>query len=445
MIDKQLIVNALKAAIDYSKADQTEVLATSGSNALTRFSNNQIHQNVSQTNMSISVRTIIDKKIGYASTNRLDEHSIKKTVDKSIEIAKFKQPDAELVSLPTPKPIVTRDLISNETISFSPMDRAKAIQKLMGIVEPQNLTAAGAFSTGYTIIGIANSLGILTVGAISEADLKTVVMAATGSAYGSSVSIDVGSIDIERIGRSVKKRALDSQNPSDIDPGVYPVILSPDAVADMISFLAFAGFGALAKQEGRSFMGDRIGQQVVGSKVSIWDNALDENTIGLPFDFEGVPKQKVVFIENGVAKAFCYDSYTAQKESVESTGHALPAPNTYGPLPLNLIMASGNTPIGEIIKTCERAILVNRFHYTNLEDPIRTIFTGMTRDGTFLIENGKIKTPVKNLRFTQNIVEALSQVEELSSERELKDAILGGAYVPWAKIAEFKFTGATQF
>jgi predicted Zn-dependent protease len=445
MIDKTIIQNALDEAISYSSADQLEILASSSDSALTRFSNNQIHQNVAQTNVSVSIRAIIDKKIGYASTNRLDEKSIRETVDKAIETAQFQQPDPEFVSLPEPQEIHNRDLISNETIDFTPEDRALTIQKLVQIAEPQNMVAAGAFSTGYSMVGVANSLGVNAVSAVSEADFKTVLMAGTGSAYGTATKVDVGDIDIERLGNKLKERALESQNPTDIEPGVYPVILSPYAVADMISFLGFAGFGALSKQEGRSFMGNSIGQQLVSPKISVWDDAFDPNTIGFAFDFEGVPKQKVIFIENGIAKGFCYDSYTAYKEGRKSTGHALPAPNSYGPLPLNLIMAPGNSSINEIIAGSEHAILVNRFHYTNLEDPIKTMFTGMTRDGTFLVENGKITAPLKNLRFTQSIVEALVEVEELSSERRFKEAILGGAFVPWIKLGSFNFTGITQF
>jgi PmbA protein len=445
VIDKKVIKNALDTAVSYSPADQTEALASSSDNALTRFSNNHIHQNVAQTNMSISIRAIVDRKIGYASTNKLDEKSIEETVDRAIETAKFLPPDTEFGSLPEPQKVAERDLISKQTVEFTPNDRATAIQKLVRIAEPQNLTAAGAFSTGYTIVGVANNLGISAVSAISEADLKAVFMAETGSAFGSALKVDVGDIDIEHLGNKIKERALASQNPIDIEPGAYPVILSPHAVADMISFVAFAGFGALSKQENRSFMGNKIGEQIVSPLVSIWDDAMDRGTIGLPFDFEGVPKQRVDFIENGVAKGFCYDSYTAHKEGTISTGHALPAPNTYGPLPLNLIMAPGATSIDHIVKDCELAILVNRFHYTNLEDPIRTILTGMTRDGTFLVENGKITASIKNLRFTQSIVEALANVEELSSERKLKEAILGGTFVPWAKISSFNFTGITQF
>ncbi|HEY3374460.1 MAG TPA: TldD/PmbA family protein [Candidatus Aquicultor sp.] len=445
MMDKDLIQQALKTAVDYSKADQLEVLATAGDTALTRYSNNYIHQNVATTNVSLSIRAVVDKRIGYASTNRLDAESIHEMVDKATLIAKHRPPDKDFVSLPKPLPIEQRDMVARSTLEITPEERARAVAQFINVVEPQNLTAAGAYSTGYTIVGVANTLGVNAIGTLSEAELKSVAMSRTSSAFASEISISAAKIDMNTLANTAKAKALASENPVDMKPGKYTVILEPEAVADIVSFLAFAGFSALAFQEGRSFMNGKIGQQIVSPNVSIWDNAFDPGTIGLPFDFEGVPKQKVIFIEDGVAKGVCYDSYTAHKEGKESTGHALPAPNTYGPLPLNLIMGAGDATFDEMVKSSERAVLVSRFHYTNLEDPIRTTLTGMTRDGTFLIENGKIKAAIKNLRFTQSILEALSNVVMVSEDRQLKSAILGGSYVPYLKINEFSFTGATQF
>jgi len=445
MMDKERIQEALQTAIDYSTADQTEVLASSRHMALTRFSSNYIHQNVAETNMSISIRAVVDKRQGYASTNRLDESSIKEMVDKAIEIAKRRPPDPDFVSLPEPKPVTERDQVARSTIEYTAGERASDVRKFVNIIEPQNLTAAGAFSTGYSTVGAANSLGVNAVETISEAEIKAVVMSETSSAYGAATSVSANDIDIEKLAREAKDKAILGKDPIDLEPGTYTVILEPEAVADIVSFMAFAGFGALSLQEGRSFMKGKFDEQILSPSVSVWDDAYDPNTIGLTFDFEGVPKQKVTFVENGVARSVCYDSYTAKKEGKESTGHALPAPNTYGPLPLNLIMAAGDSTLDDMIRSSERAILVSRFHYTNLEDPIRTVLTGMTRDGTFLIENGKIAKPIKNLRFTQSITGALSRVELISKARELKGGILGGAYVPWLKIGEFNFTGATQF
>jgi predicted Zn-dependent protease len=445
MIDVKRIEEVMNAAIGHSKADQLEVLASARETALTRFSNNHIHQNVTETNMGISIRAIVGKRLGYASTNRLDEKSVKAMVEKATEIAAHRPPDDQFTSLPSPKPIVKHDLTAASTIGCTPERRALDIKRVIALAEKEDLTAAGAHSTGYTIIGVANTLGISATTVVSEASLRTVMMSETSSGYASAIAVDVDNIDIEKTASEAATKARRSTNPIDVAPGPYAVILEPEAVADMISFMAFAGFGALSLQEGRSFMKDRFGQMIASPLISVWDDAFDPHTIGLPFDFEGVPKQRVAFIENGIAKNVCYDTYTANKEGKESTGHGLPAPNVHGPLPLNLVVGAGESSIDEMIKSSERSILVTRFHYTNLEDPIKTTFTGMTRDGTFLVENGEVKTAIKNLRFTQGILDALNKVESISRERVLKDAFLGAIYVPALKIGEFHFTGATQF
>ncbi|MBS3909705.1 MAG: TldD/PmbA family protein [Actinobacteria bacterium] len=445
MIDVKQIEDVMRLAVEHSNADQLEVLASARETALTRFSNNHIHQNVSETNMGLSIRAAVGKRLGYASTNRLDADSVKAMVDRAVEMAAHRPPDDRFISLPSPKDTLKRDLVASSTVDCSPERRARQVEKLIRVAEDGDLTAAGAFSTGYNIIGIANTLGVLATTVVSDASLKTVMMAETSSGYGSAIAVDVDDIDVDQVASEAADKARMSIDPIDIEPGHYTVILEPDAVADMVSFMAFAGFGALSLQEGRSFMKERLGQEIVSPLISIWDDAFDDHTIGLPFDFEGVPKQKVSFIENGVAKGVCYDTYTAAKEGVESTGHGLPAPNIHGPLPLNLIVGAGNLSLSEMVRGSERAILVTSFHYTNLEDPIKTTLTGMTRDGTFLVENGEIKTGIKNLRFTQSILGALSQVEQVSDERQMKDAFLGTIYVPALKIRDFNFTGATQF
>jgi PmbA protein len=208
--------------------------------------------------------------------------------------------------------------------------------------------------------------------------------------------------------------------------------------------LNYVGFGARAMQEGRSWMNDRIGKQVMSPLVTIVDDGHDELGLPLPFDFEGVPKQKVVLIENGVPRGPVYDSTTARKEGRASTGHALPPPNTMGPLALNLVMSPGSASVEDMIRSTEHGLYITRFWYTRVVHPRDCVITGMTRDGTFLIEHGELSTPVKNLRFTQGYVPALAQVEMTGQEAKLLSGGAGAARVPAIKLKEFNFTGATQ-
>ena len=212
--------------------------------------------------------------------------------------------------------------------------------------------------------------------------------------------------------------------------------------------MAYTGFSAVAMQEGRSFMVGKIGQQIVDSRVSIWDDGQDPRGLPLPFDFEGVPKQRVDLIEKGVARGVVYDSYRAGKEEGKSsTGHALPAPNTFGPFPMNAFFGPGDATLEEMIASTERGLYVTRFHYTRPVEPTKVVVTGMTRDGTFLIENGKIAYPVKNLRFTQSYLEALNQVDMIGKELRLLAGMGGLARTaqPALKLGSFNFTGATEF
>jgi predicted Zn-dependent protease len=212
--------------------------------------------------------------------------------------------------------------------------------------------------------------------------------------------------------------------------------------------MGYTGFSALALQEGRSFMTGKLGEQIVDEGVRIWDDGLDPAGIPWPFDFEGVPKERVDLIVDGVARGVVYDTYRAAQEAGKaSTGHALPAPNRLGPFPLNVFFGTGDTTLEEMIAGTERGIYVTRFHYTRPVEPKEVVITGMTRDGTFLIEDGEIAYPVKNLRFTQSYVEALNHVEGIGRDARLLPGLASIARdsVPALKLGAFNFTGATEF
>jgi predicted Zn-dependent protease len=280
------------------------------------------------------------------------------------------------------------------------------------------------------------------------AHIVTVVTGQTSSGYAAADALDVSKLDPEAVGRTAVDKALRGANPTEIEPGNYTVILEEEALADMLNTLGYIGFDALSVQEGRSFMNGRFGQKITGENITIWDDGRDPRGMMLPFDFEGVPKQRVMLIDKGIATGVVYDSFTAGREKGKvSTGHSLPAPNTYGPVPVNLFIAPGRATKEEMLASTKRGIWVTRFHYTNTVHAVKTVITGMTRDGTFLIEDGQITRPLKNLRFTQSILEALSQVEMLGSQLKLikSDWENFATCAPAAKIHQFQFTGTTEF
>lgn len=434
----------LKAA----EADQTEVLITSGDSHLTRFATNTIHQNVSETNATVRVRSIVDRKTGVASGTKLSDEALRNLVERAETVARFQKQNPEFRSLPEPRPIQGVDAYVEATASFKPRQRAEGVESILKLSRENDLDAAGAFATEAQEILVANSLGVSSYFCSTVASVMSVIMGKTGSGYGAAAAIDVSDLDPTKVGRTAIDKALRSANPTGIEPGEYTVILEEEAVADMVFFLGYLGMGALSVQEGRSFMAGKLGERVTGEQITIWDDGHDPRGIPLPFDFEGVAKEKVVLIEDGIARNVVYDSFTASREEGRhSTGHSLPAPNTLGPIPINLFMSTGTATKEEMLASTERGIWVTRFHYTNPVHPVKTILTGMTRDGTFLIENGTITRPLKNLRFTQSILEALANVEALGRDVKLvKDEWNAfGTCTPAAKIRNFRFTGTTEF
>jgi len=447
VLGKTRLAEIAERVLREASADQTEVCVTSNDSHLTRFAANTIHQNVSETDVTVRVRSVVDKKTGVASGNEFDDEGLKRIVASAEMIARFQQENPEFRSLPEPRPAQRVDAFVEATAGASPMERAEGVERILKLSRAENLEAAGAFATEAQELFIANSLGVRAYHQGTVASAMAVIMSDDSSGYGSAASMDVGDIDTEAVGRAAVEKALRSRSPQPIEPGEYTVILEEEAVADMIFFLGYMGFGALAVQEGRSFMSGKLGQTITGKNVTIWDDGADPRGLPLPFDFEGVPKEKVVLIENGIAKGVVHDSFTAGcEEGAFSTGHALPMPNTFGPIPINLFLAPGGASKEEMLASTKHGIWVTRFHYTNIVHPVKAILTGMTRDGTFLIENGKITKPLKNLRFTQSVLDALANVEALGADLKLvKDEWNAlGTCVPAAKIHGFQFTGATE-
>jgi len=460
LLEKDRLSKIAQQVLSLSHADQTEVLIAGDDEHLTRFAANAIHQNVSETNVIVRVRAVFGKKTGVATGNDLSDAALRKLVETAETVARFQKDNPDFRSLPEPQPVQEvsdgddRMAFVQATASCTPEERAKGAAAICALSREKGLQAAGAFSTTASELLVANSLGILAYRCNTVADIVAVVMGEDSSGYGSATAVDVRKLDPEAAGRVAVDKALHGRNgggrahPSSIEPGSYTVILEEDAVADMLSTLGFLGFGALAMQEGRSFMNGRLGERISGENITIWDDGRDERGIPMPFDFEGVPKQRVTLIEEGIARGVVYDSFTAgREEGKASTGHSLPAPNTTGPMPLSLFMASGQATKEQMLASTGHGIWVTRFHYTNPVHPVKTVLTGMTRDGTFLIENGELTRPLKNMRFTESILEAFGRATMLSSELKLIASGWGGTgtCVPAMKVEGFRFTGTTEF
>ncbi len=427
-------------------ASQAEALVTAEDAALTRFANSEIHQNVAETNAHLSLRFVIGTRVGVASTGRLDADGLRAVAESAARIARNVEENDEFVSLPGPDGGPAPELpqaFAAGTAEATPELRAEGARAVIAAADEAGVTAYGSFATNTEAIAVANSLGIRSAGERTWSQLITVSMGpGGGTGYAEAAAVDATTIDPGALGREAAGKARATANPVSVEPGDWPVVLEEYAVVDLLDMLGYLGFSALAVQEGRSFV--EIGKRVGSELVDIWDDGADPAGLPMAFDYEGVAKRRVPLIERGVCAGLVYDSQTAAKDGVRSTGHGLPAPNPWGPFPINMLMAPGAASREELIGGLERGLLVTRFHYTNPVHPKLAIVTGMTRDGTFLVEDGRIVGPVKNLRYTQSYLGALAGVDAVGAERRCLKGFLGGVVVPPVRIASWTFTGGTE-
>ena len=425
-------------------ASESEALVMAEDAALTRFANSQIHQNVSETNVSINLRFVVGKRVAVASTDRTDDEGLRRLAANAAAIARVVEELDDWSGLPEPTPIEPVPAAYNTaTAEASPELRAEGVRAVIAAADDAGVTAYGSFSTGTDTTAVANSRGIRASGTRTVAHLLTVSMGPDGgSGYAEQAGVDATTIDAAALGREASDKARATAKAVAIDAGDYPVVLEEYAVVDLLDMLGYLGFSALAVQEERSFV--EIGKRIGTDLVSIVDDGRDPAGLPMAFDYEGVAKKRVALLEDGVCRGVVYDSQTAARDGVASTGHGLPAPNPYGPFPLNQVMAAGTASREELVGGLERGLLVTRFHYTNPVHPKLAIVTGMTRDGTFLVEAGRILGPVKNLRFTQSYLEAMAGTVAVARERKTLKGFLGGVVVPALRIDGWTFTGTTE-
>jgi predicted Zn-dependent protease len=425
-------------------ATEAEALVIGEDAALTRFANSQIHQNVAETNVTINLRVVIGKRVGVASSGRTDSEGLRRLAEHATAIARVVEELDDWAGLPGPSPVEpVAGGFATATADASPELRADAVRQVIAAADAAGVTAYGSFSSGTETTAVANSAGIRVGGTRTVAQLLTVSMGPDGgSGYAEQASVDVEAIDAASIGREAAGKARATANAVAVDAGDYPVVLEEYAVVDLLDMLGYLGFSALAVQEERSFV--EIGKRIGSDLVSIVDDGRDPAGIPMAFDYEGVAKQRVDLLEMGVCRGVVYDSQTAARDGVASTGHGLSAPNPWGPFPLNMVMAPGDQGRDDLIRGLDRGLLVTRFHYTNPVHPKLAIITGMTRDGTFLVENGRIVGPVRNLRFTQSYLDALACTVGVAQERKTLKGFLGGVVVPAIRLEGWTFTGTTE-
>jgi PmbA protein len=430
-------------------ASEAEVLVMAGDSALTRFANSEIHQNVAERSVTVSLRHVVGHRIAVVSTGKVDSEGLRSLVHRAAAIARSCEELDDWAGLPAPASrdgtVIggSADAWAAGTADATPEFRADGVRAVIAAADAAGVGAFGSFATDAESVAVANSNGIRAAERRTSSQLLTVHMSPDGgTGYAEAVSRDATTIDAAAIGREAAAKARASDNPVTVEAGDYPVVLEEYAVVDITDMLGYVGFSALAVQEERSFFepGRRIGTDL----VSIVDDWSSQDGLPMSFDYEGVAKQRVPLVEAGACREVVFDSQTAARAGRSSTGHGLPAPNPWGPFPTNVVMAAGETSRDDLIGGLDRGLLVTRFHYTNVVHPKLAMITGMTRDGTFLVEGGQIVGPVRNLRFTQSYLDALAGVSAVGSSRKTLRGFLGAAVVPALRIDGWTFTGVTE-
>ena len=435
-----------ESALEVPGADGVEVLFFHEWGGLTRFARSSIHQSTWSEDTGLRIRVVTDGRVGVASSNDFSKEGARRVAASALELAEVAAPDPHFPGLaPRAEAAEKPEAFDESTAGTSPERRAEGVAGLVGQLG-DGFHAAGAFETRAVEVALANTEGQFCYAPYTQATVSTVISGGEGGSGAFDATAGrVGDVDPEEVGRRAFQKARDSQRARDIEPGRYDVVLEPVAVDTLVSFLAYMGFSGRAIFEGRSPFSGKEGQRVAAPAIDIYDDALSPLTLGLPFDFEGTPKRRIDLIDKGVFQQGVHDRRSAKMAGAESTGHALPPPNPEGAFPLNLFLGTGDASIEEMIAGTARGLLVTKFHYSNVVHPIETSITGMTRDGTWLIEDGQVAYPVKNLRFTQSILEALSNVEMVGRDSVLaSEFFFSASRVPGLKISSFNFTSVSD-
>lgn len=371
---------------------------------LTRFANSRIHQHVGESTASVDLRLSREGRVATASTSRLTEQGLTDLVERTLEQVAVTPVDPDDPG-PTPShDVPALDHVDASTVEATPDDRAEVVA---GFVDAgRAYDAAGFCETVHSRVAFANSAGHRASDAATQAVINGIHRRGVVAGMGHREGRGLADLDGAAVGRLSVRLADRAANPVDIDPGPMPVVLAPEAVATVAIFLGLYGFNARAVEEGRSFV--HLDEQQFDPTVQLRDDVTDARNVSLGFDAEGVARRRVDLVRDGVCVSLAHDRRTAAKAGTTTTGHHVPGSEVFGPMPTDLVMSPGDQSPADLVAGIERGLLVTSFNYCRVLDPRTLVVTGLTRNGTFLVEDGEIGPAVGNLRFTQSFVEALA-------------------------------------
>jgi PmbA protein len=440
---RRIIETVLRLAKS-TAADETEVHVEETSGALTRFANNAIHQNVAEQGLTVSIRTIVDHRTARATTNRIDEDSLRGAIEASLSLAHSQPKDPRLLPLPGRQRYRKVSRFIKRTADVSPEDRARAVRRVCDLAVKKGQVAAGTFSSGQNYTAMGNSRGLFAGYREAHAEFSITMQEGVAASWAKANSANVRDFDPQKLAARASEKAHLAANARELPPARYTVILEPSAVLDLVGFL-FYDFSATALEDKRSCLNDRMGKQLFGKNISISDDVYHPQQLGAPFDGEGIPRQRVLLVDRGIPKNLVYARSAAKRARKRPTGHGFGLPNEYGEAPMNLVFSGGDASLEKMIASTDRGLLVTRLWYIREVDPYEKVMTGMTRDGLFLVESGRVTSAVRNFRFNQSLIEMLCNVELLGPAVRATGEESFEMVVPAMKVRNFHFSEVTKF
>ena len=412
--------------------------------AVTRFANNTIHQHVAEHGLTVSLRVVVDGRTARVTTNHIDEDALRASLESAASLAVSQPKDAGLLPLPGKQKYRAVRRFIPATSALSAGARARAVKKVCSLAQSKGQVAAGIFSSGQSQTVLANSRGLFAAYRQTQAEFSVTMQQGSATSWAKANDADSRIFDPLALSRTACEKAARAENPAELAPGSYTVILEPAAVLDLVGFL-FYDFAATSVEDQRSCFAGRLDKPLLGKNITITDDVYHPGQLGAPFDGEGMPRQRVVLVDQGVPRNLVYSRRSAKKAKTHPTGHGLALPNEYGEAPVNLVVAGGKTSVPEMIAGTDRGLLITRLWYIREVDPYEKIMTGMTRDGLFLVEKGKVTQAIRNFRFNQSILEMLKNVECLGPAHRSTAEESFEMVVPPMKIGNFHFSEVTKF
>jgi PmbA protein len=438
-----IIDNVLRLA-RATEADETEVHVDEVDDSLTRFANNAIHQNVAERGLTVSIRTVVDGRTARATTNRIDEDSLRAAIESSLSLAHSQPKDPRFLAMPGKQKYRKVNRFAAPTAALTPEDRARAVKRACDLAIGERQVAAGIFASGMSQSAMGNSRGLFASYRETHAEFSITMQESPAASWAKANASNVRDFDPQKLAAIASDKAHRALNAQELAPGRYTVILEPSAVLDVVGFL-FYDFSATALADKRSCLNDRMGKPIFGKNISVTDDAYHPLQLGSPFDGEGMPRERVALVQNGVPKNLVYSRASAKAAKKKPTGHGFMLPNEYGEAPMNLVFAGGSDSVEKMIASTDRGLLVTRLWYIREVDPYEKIMTGMTRDGLFLVEKGKVTSAVRNFRFNQSLLDMLKNVEMMGPAVRATGEEAFEMVVPAMKVRDFHFSEVTKF